>query len=54
MKRSQIKPNALESWRNLKGRTVSIPVSLYVSYEHQFYKFNALGSGEPITDKKEK
>ena len=48
LKRSQLKPKTLERWRSLKGQIVSVPVSLFVSYKHQFYKFNALGSGEPI------
>lgn len=48
LKRSQIKPKTLEHWRSLKGQSVSVSMTLFVSYEHQFYKFNAQGSGEPI------
>jgi len=53
LSRSQIKPEALAQWRQLRGSTVSVPVALYLNHEHQFHKFNAKGSPEPVTVKGE-
>lgn len=36
------------SWTELRGSVQSIEVSLYVSHEHSFHKFNAVGTGKPL------
>ncbi len=37
----------LVEWRKLQGKEVAVPVSLFVSFEHKFHKFNLLGPGSP-------
>jgi hypothetical protein len=47
LNQKQIKTGVLEMWERLRGAQVRVPVALFVSHEHRFYKFNAEGSGEP-------
>ena len=44
----QLQGGIRTKWEALKGKTVSVPVSLFVNYDYKFHKFNALGSGEPM------
>lgn len=44
-------PDALKRWQALKGQTVTVPVNLFVNWEHRFHKFNAVGNAEPLTAK---
>ena len=43
----QVQSGAVVAWEKLHGQQASIPVSLYVSYEHKFHKYNAAGTGMP-------
>jgi len=36
------------TWTELRGSVQSIEVSLYVSHEHNFHKFNAVGTAKPL------
>lgn len=45
---SQLREGVLAKWEKLKGQRVTVPVSLYVNYEHRFFKFSVSGSGEPL------
>lgn len=38
-----------DAWTKLIGKPASVAVSLFVSHEHRFHKFNAVGNGGPIT-----
>ncbi len=46
---NQIASGMADTWRQIIGQQAAVSVALYVSYEHKFYKFNALGSGEPLS-----
>jgi len=40
----------LHDWQKLRGKSVSVPVSLFVSKEHGFHKFNLQGAGKPLPE----
>lgn len=43
----QCQSGAKDAWAKWIGKTASVTVSLFVSHEHRFYKFNAVGNGTP-------
>lgn len=43
----QVQAGAAAEWEKLRGQQATVPVSLYVSYEHRFHKYNASGTGMP-------
>lgn len=45
---NQLKNGAEAAWPTLRGSVQTIEVSLFVSHEHKFYKFNATGTGMPL------
>lgn len=45
---SQVNAGIDQRWLKLKGKVASIEVSLYVNYQYRFYKYSAVGDGEPI------
>lgn len=47
LSKSQVNSGARQRWEQIKGKRASVAVSLFVSWEYKFYKFNAAGSGEP-------
>lgn len=40
-----------DRWLKLKGKKVSAPVTLFISHEYKFHKFNLVDSGEPTVTK---
>lgn len=42
--------SGLAEWQKLRGKSVSVPVSLFVSKDHGFHKFNLLGAGKSLPD----
>lgn len=51
LNRNQVANGAKDLWIKLKGQQASIAASLFVNYEFKFYKFNALGTAQPIVIK---
>ena len=45
----QCQYGAKEAWSKLIGKSAPVAVSLFVSHEHRFHKFNAMGNGSPNT-----
>lgn len=37
-------------WQKLRGKSVSVPVTLFVSKDHGFHKFNLMGAGKPLPE----
>lgn len=44
----QIKDGALNQWESMKGQRASVVVNLYVNHQYKFYKFTAVGTGNPL------
>ena len=42
--------SGLAEWQKLRGKSVSVSVSLFVSKDHGFHKFNLVGTGKPLPD----
>lgn len=40
----------LADWQKLRGKAVSVPVTLFVSKDHGFHKFNLQGAGKPLPE----
>lgn len=51
LSKSQVNAGMRERWEALKGKRAAVAVSLFVNWDYKFYKFNAVGSGEPLTAK---
>lgn len=47
---SKQRENGLADWQQLRGKQVQVPVNLYVSFEHKFFKYNLLGAGKPLPE----
>ena len=47
LNRAQIDAGLKDAWSKLKGKQAAIAVSLFISHEYNFHKFNAVGDGQP-------
>ena len=45
---SQIDAGTADAWSKLIGQNASVAVSLFVNHQYKFYKYNALGTGQPL------
>lgn len=49
--RAQVNSGMRERWDSLKGKRAAVSVALFVNWDYKFYKFNAIGAGEPLSPK---
>lgn len=47
----QVANGAKDQWLRAKGKKVTIPVSLFISHEYKFHKFNLINSAQLAEDK---
>lgn len=40
----------MHDWQKLRGKTVSVPVTLFISKQYSFHKFNLQGAGKPLPE----
>ena len=48
LSRKQVDSGMFDTWVKSIGQKASVAVSLFVNYQYKFYKYNAIGSGEPM------